>query len=158
MPAGTRAIQLPDQAFDSYFLTVFGRPDATSACECERSSDVNLSQLLHLMNSHEMIAKVSGEAPKAPAAKTTNPKGKNAPAVTKTKVTPGQRLSKIISDKRTNEEKLRELYLIAYSRNPTPRELELLTSHLQRHSANLRAGYEDILWVIVNSEEFLFNQ
>ncbi|MBI3369758.1 MAG: hypothetical protein HY021_15300, partial [Burkholderiales bacterium] len=27
VPAGTRAVQLPDQAFESYFLTVFGRPD-----------------------------------------------------------------------------------------------------------------------------------
>ena len=158
MPAGTRAIQLPDHAFESYFLTVFGRPDATSACECERSSDVSLSQMLHLMNSYEMIAKVSGEAPKGPLAKVTNPKGKNPPAVTKTKVTPGQRLAKIISDKRSDEEKLRELYLIAYSREPNARELELLTSHLKRQAANPRAAYEDILWVIVNSEEFLFNQ
>src|SRR5262249_41362841 len=41
LPAGTRAVQLPDNLFDSYFLSVFGRPDAASACECERSSDAS---------------------------------------------------------------------------------------------------------------------
>ena len=42
LPAGTRAVQLPDNAFESYFLTVFGRPDSASACECERSIDATL--------------------------------------------------------------------------------------------------------------------
>ena len=36
IPAGTRAVQLPDNGFNSYFLTVFGRPESSSACECER--------------------------------------------------------------------------------------------------------------------------
>ncbi|HEY2837926.1 MAG TPA: DUF1549 domain-containing protein, partial [Pirellulales bacterium] len=36
VPPGTRAVQLPDNGFNSYFLTVFGRPEASSACECER--------------------------------------------------------------------------------------------------------------------------
>ena len=31
VPAGTRAIQLPDNGFNSYFLTVFGRPEASRA-------------------------------------------------------------------------------------------------------------------------------
>ena len=40
LPADTRAVQLPDNSFnaESYFLTVFGRPEASSACECERSA------------------------------------------------------------------------------------------------------------------------
>ena len=42
VPAGTRAVQLPDNQFESYFLSVFGRPDFASACECERSSDSSL--------------------------------------------------------------------------------------------------------------------
>ncbi|MBI1832311.1 MAG: DUF1549 domain-containing protein [Planctomycetes bacterium] len=48
VPAGTRAVQLPDNQFESYFLSVFGRPDFASACECERSSDSNLAQYLLL--------------------------------------------------------------------------------------------------------------
>src|SRR5205823_9484484 len=39
LPADTRAIQLPDNSFNaaSYFLSVFGRPESSSACECERT-------------------------------------------------------------------------------------------------------------------------
>lgn len=154
VPAGTRAVQLPDNAFESYFLTLFGRPDASSACECERSADVNLSQMLHLMNSGEILAKV-GETIKPPAAKNA-PKGKNAPAP-KTKATPGERIAKLVKDARPHEAKIRELYLAAYAREPKREETALLVAHIERHGANVRAAYEDILWVIVNSEEFLFN-
>lgn len=150
MPAGTRAVQLPDQAFESYFLTVFGRPDATSACECERSAEVSLAQMLHLMNSFEVLAKIAGNAPKGKA----NPKDKKGPP--QSKVTPGQRLNQIVADKRPHEQKIRDLYLIAFTREPGPRELQLLLAHIQRQS-DVRAAYEDILWVMVNSEEFLFN-
>ena len=36
------AIQLPDTQVESYFLSVFGRPDSSSSCECERSGDSSL--------------------------------------------------------------------------------------------------------------------
>ena len=36
--APKRAIMLPDEAFGSYFLDVFGRPQRISVCECERVS------------------------------------------------------------------------------------------------------------------------
>ena len=61
VPAGTRAVQLPDNGFNSYFLTVFGRPEASSACECERSSDASLAQSLHLLNSKDILGKVSAD-------------------------------------------------------------------------------------------------
>ena len=59
LPAGTKAIQLPDTGFNSYFLTVFGRPEASSACECERSGEANLAQSLHLLNSSDVQNKLS---------------------------------------------------------------------------------------------------
>ena len=59
LPAGTRAIHLPDNQFDIYFLSVFGRPDSSSACECERSNDSSLVQWLHLLNSPDLQARIS---------------------------------------------------------------------------------------------------
>ena len=41
-PKGTRAIDLPDEAVNSYFLDVFGRSRRDSPCECERSYAPNL--------------------------------------------------------------------------------------------------------------------
>src|SRR6202030_1353253 len=54
-----RAIMLPDESFQSYFLDVFGRPQRISACECERVSEANLAQALHLLNSSEIQNKLT---------------------------------------------------------------------------------------------------
>lgn len=128
VPAGTRAVQLPDNQFESYFLSVFGRPDSASACECERGSDSSLAQSLHMYNSVELGKKVSGE-----------------------------RLKGIIADKRPSEDRLRDLYLIALSRTPSSEELSDMRAYLEAHSENLSAAYEDILWTLLNTKEFLFN-
>ncbi len=59
LPAGTRAIALPDNSYNrsSAFLRVFGRPDGESVCECERVQSSSLAQSLHLINSPEMKSK-----------------------------------------------------------------------------------------------------
>ncbi|MGE3806336.1 MAG: DUF1549 domain-containing protein [Gemmataceae bacterium] len=128
MPAGTRAVQLPDSQFESYFLSVFGRPDAASACECERKAESSLPQALHLFNSAEIQAKVAGP-----------------------------RCKQLASDKRPPEERLREVYLIALSREPSKLELTALLGYLEKKKASGQAAYEDILWAVLNTKEFLFN-
>ena len=67
LPAGTRAVCLPDNSFNAsaYFLQVFGRPESASACECERSQDASLAQSLHLLNSKDVQAKISGDKARA---------------------------------------------------------------------------------------------
>ena len=126
-PAGTRAVQLPDNLFDSYFLSVFGRPDSASACECERSSDASLAQALHMFNSKEVLDKVSGP-----------------------------RAKQLAADKRPHAERLRDLYLIALSREPSKEEAAALLAHIEK-KGNAQAAYEDILWAIINTKEFVFN-
>lgn len=129
VPQGTRAVSLPDNAFSSYFLTVFGRPEAASACECERSSEANLAQSLHLLNSSEIQGKVSSG-----------------------------RASQLAGDKeRTHEEKIRELYLTAFSREPSAEEVAIAVGHIAKNETNAKAAYEDIIWALINTKEFLFN-
>ena len=127
-PSGTRAVQLPDNLFDSYFLSVFGRPDAASACECERNGDASLAQCLHMFNSAEILGK-----------------------------TAGKRASELAKDKRPHEERLRDLYLIALSREPSKEELATLVGYLDKKKDNVQQGYEDVIWALVNTKEFLFN-
>jgi hypothetical protein len=143
MPAGTRAISLPDNSFNagSYFLTVFGRPESSSACECERTQEASLAQALHLLNAKDIQDKLASDAGAA---------------------------AKLAADPRSDEEKLRELYLAAYSRPPETHEIELARAYLDKprkgadgqplDAAKIkRLGYEDILWAILNTKEFLFN-
>lgn len=47
-PTGTRAIQLYDAAVGSYFLSTFGRNERQITCECERSDEPSMVQVLHL--------------------------------------------------------------------------------------------------------------
>jgi hypothetical protein len=128
VPAGTRAVQLPDNQFESYFLSVFGRPDFASACECERSGDSSLAQSLHRYNSVELAKKVAGE-----------------------------RLKQLVSDKRPADERLRDLYLIALSRPPSAEELAGMQAYLQARPNAQSAAYEDLLWALLNTKEFLYN-
>ncbi len=130
LPAGTRAVQLPDSGVNSYFLTVFGRPQATSPCECERSVEANLAQSLHLLNSNEVQGKLSAGDGRA---------------------------AQLAKDKEhTDAEKVRELYAWAYAREPDAEEISLTTSYLADHE-NQKQALEDILWALVNTKEFLFN-
>lgn len=131
IPSGTRAVQLPDNGFNSYFLTVFGKPEASSACECERSSEANLAQSLHLLNSGEIQGKL------------TNGSG---------------RAGVLATDKaRPHDVKIRELYLLTFSRTPTQEELTIALNHIQKNEADPKKAYEDIVWALINTKEFLFN-
>lgn len=142
LPAGTRAVCLPDNSFNAstYFLTVFGRPDSASACECERSQDASLAQSLHLLNAKDIQEKLAGD------------KGMAA-------VLAGD-------DKRSDDEKLRELYLTAFSRGPNAAEISVARNHLEKKvkdkdgkeaPIDKRQAYEDIIWALINTKEFLFN-
>lgn len=130
-PLGTKAVQLPDTGFNSYFLTVFGRPESSSACECERSSDANLAQSLHLLNSTEIQNKL------------TDKKGRAA------------QLAK--EAEREHAAKLRDLYLLAFAREPQEEELAIAQSHIDKCGEDTKRAYEDIVWALVNTKEFLFN-
>jgi hypothetical protein len=143
LPAGTRAVQLPDNSFNaaSYFLAVFGRPDASSSCECERSQDASLAQSLHLLNSKEVQDKLTST---------------NGCAALLAK-----------DHQREDAVKVRELYHTAYSREPGAKELELALNYLTRNRSgkegksdakpDKQQGYEDIIWALINTKEFLFN-
>ncbi|MCA9162681.1 MAG: DUF1549 domain-containing protein [Planctomycetales bacterium] len=131
MPRGTRAIQLPDNGFNDYFLTVFGKPEAESACECERSSEANLAQSLHLLNSTDIQGKLaSGEGRAAVLARDAE---------------------------RTDAQKVEELYYWAYARPPRASELEVVLPYIEKKS-NKQQAYEDLMWAMFNTKEFLFNR
>ncbi len=130
MPVGTRAVALPDTAFASYFLEVFGQPTSTTACECERVQEANLAQSLHLLNSEEIQQKLGFEQGRA---------------------------AQLAADSaRTTQDKITELYLLAFSRPPRPDELQATTSYLENHE-DQRQAYEDLIWSLINSKEFLFS-
>lgn len=125
--APTRAIMLPDESFASYFLDVFGRPQRLSPCECERVSEANLAQVLHLVNSEEIQTKISRN---------------------------GARADVLAKDPRPDAEKITELFLWALGRAPEEAKLKLALDHIEKSGKNKKQAYENILWALINIREF----
>ena len=139
LPVGTRAVALPDNSYNrsSAFLKVFGRPEASSVCECERVQSASLAQSLHLINAADIKSKLA----KA-----------------------GGRCDALAKDSRADDEKIGELYLAAYSRLPDADEMRIAQDYLTPSgtgdvgkAGSVRERYEDLIWALINTKEFLFN-
>ena len=114
----------------SYFFKIFGRPKRVSVCECERGNEPSISQALHLMNSPEVLAKISHRDGVA-----------NQLAVTD----------------RSPEQIIAELYLTTLARFPTDEERELMNQAFAGSDATRRTATEDILWTLLNTKQFVYN-
>lgn len=144
LPAGTRAIALPDNSYNnaSPFLKVFGRPSNESVCECERVQSSSLAQSLHLMNAGDIRGKLNGGGGRAQTMATDNA--------------------------RSSEDKITELYLRAFARPPRAEELATAVAFLNEPrtdaagnaiapAAAAPENFKDLLWAMINTKEFLFN-
>ncbi len=131
LPPGMGASQMPDSSLAPYFLTVFGQPQGDTACECERSQDANLAQSLHLLNSQEVQDKIAGNT--------------------------GRAATLARDGARPTDEKISELYRWVYAREPDEEELLVARAHLEQHSDQPQLAFEDLVWALINTKEFLFN-
>jgi hypothetical protein len=131
LPVGTRAIALPDNSYNRSvpFLKVFGRPENSSVCECERVQSANLTQSLHLLNAGEIKSKLSVDGGLA------------------------DRLSQ--SDEGL-EQRIERIYQSAFSRQPRSNELDIALNFLASGQTT-KQDFEDLLWAIINTKEFMFN-
>jgi hypothetical protein len=57
---------------------------------------------------------------------------------------------------REHADKIRELYLLSFSRMPTAEEQAIATAHIEK-VGDAKIAYEDIVWALINTKEFLFN-
>lgn len=129
VPPGTRAIALPDPTVNSYFLDVFGRPNRTTACECDRGNGSDLSQVLHLANGDKVHEKIVADQ---------------------------GRIARRLGEKATDAELIDELYLATFCRRPDDRE-RTTVARLIAAAPSRKEGLEDLLWALLNSAEFVFN-
>jgi hypothetical protein len=127
--ARARAIDLPHEGFGSYFLDTFDRPKRVTVCECERSTGATLGQVLLLANSDEIENKIADG---------------------------NGRVAAFFKNKKSPDEMIDELYLMALSRPPTAAERKRLSEHIEKAKDKQRA-VEDVLWAILNTREFMFN-
>ncbi|HVW02441.1 MAG TPA: DUF1549 and DUF1553 domain-containing protein, partial [Planctomycetaceae bacterium] len=130
VPSGSRAVQLWDSQVPHYFLKLFGRPSRVTACECERTVEPSVAQVLHVLNSPEIQGKLSHA---------------------------GGRIAEWSRSGAEPASLVDELYLTFYSRFPESEERAAGIAHLQRTDANRQQLLEDLAWSLLNTPEFLFN-
>ncbi len=127
-PEGTRALELYDAAVDSYFLQAFGRNPREISCECERSNQPSLVQVLHVSNGETLNGKLRDE------------KGVVTGLMEKSDV-----------------ELVEAAYLRALTRHPTELESKQFVDLLAATPKDeRRTAVEDLLWAVMSSREFLF--
>ena len=142
LPAGTRAVQLPVNDIATLinssgkyvryelhpFLRTFGQPNRTQTCECDREQKFSRRQALELIVGPMVTGKLSDA---------------------------DNRLGKMLAKNSSDAEILNHLYLRALSRAPSPGTSKALLAHIAT-SADKRQAWEDVLWTILNSQEFIY--
>jgi hypothetical protein len=130
-PAGLRALQLPDSLIASYFLHSFGKPERDKTCECERTSEPSVAQVLHLNNGDSLNGKLAA---------------------------PNNQLAAVLAQKLPVELIIEDAFLRCLSRPPTVAERARFVTELAGAPEDARrAALEDIYWALLSSREFLFN-
>ena len=128
--AGTRALELSDSAVKNYFLETFGRNDREITCECERSNQPSLVQVLHLSNGSTLNDKLASKHGS---------------------------ITQLLATEPTNEAIIEDAWLRTLSRYPTDEEKQpFLTMLTDAAPEEKRAVVEDLYWSLLTSREFLF--
>ena len=126
VPLGTPATALANPPKHE-FMKVFGQPDRSTACACERSSESNLAQAIQLFNGPLIHAKLGNK---------------------------DNRFHQAIGAERSDDEVICELYLAGLCRQPEPAEIEAARAHIGSKE-NRSEAFEDICWALINTNEFL---
>jgi hypothetical protein len=140
-PDGWRALQLPDSNIESYFLRSFGRAERAITCECERTAQPSMVQVLHIANGPTINQKLEAK---------------------------GNRVERLLTSAASDEQIVDELYLAAFSRLPSADRKQKLVAVLREAGDEgpdkdapskeaHRQAVEDLFWSVLSSKEFLFN-
>jgi hypothetical protein len=135
-PEGTRAIEFyprlggetENPSYGHPFFETFGRSSRGTVCACETKRDPTLSQTLHMTVGDTVHGRLRIN---------------------------GQ-LQQIVESADSPESAIEQLFIFILSRKPTGQELSGLRNLIGERTKDL-AIYEDIVWSLLNSTEFLFN-
>ncbi len=129
---GTKALQLYDSSVDNNFLKTFGRNQRRITCECERSDEPNVTQVLNLSNGNTLNDKLAEK---------------------------GSVVDQLLETHKSDYAALvQAVFLRCFARYPSQAESDAMVAELTRASdEERRIVVEDLLWSLITSREFLFN-
>jgi hypothetical protein len=128
IPENKPAIALPDGSITSAFLELFGHPARATGMDNERVNRPSPAQRMHLLNSSHIQRKLQ-----------------ECPA-----------LRPVMDPARKPQQIAEDLYLAVLSRFPTPDEMKKVDAYAKTGVAKGREAWVDLVWALVNSDEFLY--
>ncbi|MDR3229530.1 MAG: DUF1553 domain-containing protein [Puniceicoccales bacterium] len=134
-PEDFRAVQNPDSSVTTSFLDMFGRPSRDTPFVHERDISPSMAQAIWLLNSSALNAKIEK-------------KGGGVP-----------RLARAFAAPEKHPALADELYLALLARFPSEKERTRVVRHLGDAAAGktFLARVCDVVWVLINTKEFLHN-
>ena len=129
LPTGTKATHLPAPDLVKLdFLKVFGQPERSTVCACERASDSNLGMAIELFNGSTIHKKLQQES---------------------------NRFRVALKSELPLLEILDDLYLASVCRLPTEYERNAAIEHCGKRETPAD-GLADVCWALLNTDEFIF--
>jgi hypothetical protein len=131
-PAKMKTVEVPfvpKNAFVTFMLEQFGRPERNSAsqCDCERDSSASVLQVLSFANHPRVWQKIGDESGLA---------------------------AKVLKNVQGDEKRIEEIYLSTLSRLPSEDEKKACLKYL-KESPTPAKGLQGVLWSMLNTREFL---
>lgn len=119
----------PKNAYVTFMLEQFGRPQRNSGvqCDCERDSNASVLQVLSLANHPRVRQKIADE------------KG---------------HVARILKTHADDAKRIDEVYLLTLSRTPSAAERDACLKYI-RASATPADGLRGVMWSLLNTREFL---
>lgn len=128
-PPRTRSVHLGDATVSSTELELFGKVSRDVSLESQRNNSITARQLLYLMNSSELEQRI-----------------RKSPVLRK------------ICETNTDVPQLADaITLLLLSRRATPEEKDMYRSYMQQNNLSLNELAYDMMWIQINSNEFLYN-
>ncbi len=118
-----------DHSRTEFGLAVFGKPLRTVNCDCEREAEPSLLQALFVRNDKDVVQALDRKD--------------------------GWLSEKSVREAKEEEPLVRESFLRTINRPPTDAELTRAQRHLA--SAGRAEGLRDLLWALLNTQEFITN-
>jgi hypothetical protein len=119
----------PKNAYVSFMLEQFGRPQRNSGvqCDCERDANASVLQVLSLANHPRIRQKIADD------------KGN---------------VARILKAHAENDQRIDALFLVTLSRAPSDAERQACVKYVQE-SATPAEGLRGVMWSLLNTREFL---
>ena len=128
-PSGTRATHLGDATVSSTELELFGKVSRDVSLESQRNNAISARQLLYLMNSSALEKRIRKSSA----------------------------LRRILESATNVSQLANAITLRVLSRRATPEEVAMYKEYMQQHDLSLQELAYDLVWMQINSNEFLYN-